>query len=93
MEVGQAFVTRVGGSLDFAHFVLAVNEGRSLNVATTITDDGAVEISVAVPVSNGDDWRLFTLHEADHGVKSEWLIAAGNYRIDEELHALLGGEV
>lgn len=92
IEIGQAFLIRVGGSFSFAHFMLAINEGRSLTVATTITDDGAVEISVAVPVFNGDDWRLFTLHESDHGVQSEWLIAAGNYRIDEQLHALLNGE-
>jgi hypothetical protein len=93
LEVGQAFVARVGGSLSFARFMLAINEGRLLNVATIITDENAVEISVAVPVSNGDDWRLFTLHESDHGVTADWLIAAGNFRIDEQLFALLDGEL
>jgi hypothetical protein len=90
MEMGQAFVTRVGGSLSFAHFMLAINEGRSLNIATTITDEGEVQISVSVPVSDADDWKLFTLNEANHGVTAEWLIAAGNFRIDEQLESILG---
>lgn len=91
MEVGRAFVVRVGGSLSFAHFMLAVHVGRSLTITTTIDSDGRVSIGVAVPVSDGPDWQLFTLDQDDHGVTAEWLMIAGNYRIDEELHALLNG--
>jgi hypothetical protein len=91
LEVGQAFVTRVGGSLDFAHFMLAIHSGRSLTVRTRITDEGRVNIGVAVPVSDGADWQLFTLDQDDHGVTAEWVLTAANFRIDEELHALLDG--
>ena len=89
-EVGIALLNRVGGDMSFRHFVLAINEGRSLNVVTTIDEHAGVQISINVPVSDGPDWKLFTLDEANHGAGAEWLLAAGNFRIDEQLQSILG---
>lgn len=89
-EIAEAMTIRIGGSLSFKRFMLAIHEGRSLGISTTVTDESLVEISVYVPVSDGPDWKLFTLNQMNHGVTADWLIDAGNFRIDEQLHSILG---
>lgn len=89
-EIVEAMSVRLGGSFSFKRFMLAIHEGRSLGISTTVTDESLVEISVYVPVSDGDDWKLLTLNQMNHGVTVDWLISAGNFRIDEQLHSILG---
>jgi hypothetical protein len=90
VNVQAALLGRIGGDIAFERFMLAVHHAHVLNVSTTLTDN-VVLIGVSIPVSDGPDWVLFVLEQRDHGVDPEWLIAAGLYRVDEQLDVMLGG--
>jgi hypothetical protein len=84
----DAFIIRLGGDFSFARFMLAVHVANALNI-TTIVDGDEILIGVAVPVTDGPDWVLFTLDQKQHGATAEWLMTAGSVRIDEQIDELL----
>ena len=91
LEVQTAVLNRLGDNMDFRRFVTAVNRERVLNVNTLIDDNNQVLIGVSVPVSDGADWVLFQLDPRSHGAELDWLLAAGAYRLDEQIESLIGG--
>jgi len=92
--IGGALMTRLGGQLRFEFLMLAIHESR-LFVPHIRLDEvtGEVLIGLSVPTTEGGQWVMFTMDGHPYGVTPEWLMTAGNYRIDEELASILGGEL
>ncbi len=92
--IGGALMTRLDGQLRFEFLMLAIHDAQ-LFVPHIRLDEasGGILIGLSVPTNTGGQWVLFTMDGQPYGVTDEWIKSAGNYRLDEELSAILGGEV
>lgn len=92
--IGGALMKRLGGQLRFEFLMLAIHESR-LFVPHIRLDEatGEVVIGLSVPTDTGGQWVMFTMDGAPYGVTGSWLEHAGNFRLDEELASILGGEL
>jgi len=89
VDLRDSYLHRMNG-IDFAHFALAVGDGR-FTVSTRIDGDSAV-VGLAVPTRGRFDSMLFELPSSHSGINASWLISAGLVDLDDKLSTILGGD-
>ena len=88
-EVSEAVVQRLGGQMNFQHWMLAIHMHRRLDVYARVDESDQAHVGISVPVTSGNDWLLFDMTGKEAGVDPDWLMTAARLRMEEELRDIL----